>query len=359
MKQLITDLKKVVSNNEKGHLPLNNRVKLAKEINNPELINKIYLECVKLIYVKYNIEDHTISNLIEQAEGFLYSGQSHNFESIYNQYKNYAEGISDQPYAGVAATMLALCSSIAYDAEGILNIEDYEGEDDDVYDWEMWNPDFFASNSFSEESPIKRREFWVWFLNITNKLCDSPNILPSPKIKVERISSPLIKKTKNHNTDSINSILKKVVALILEDAKDKNWEKIEIEGQNQRAGLGMKGIYVDENGSSHKLDLTYYLYDGDQCSVELMQKIKDEIYEQSKEEGTWFSYNLLISSEVDFQIKYNYDQASIYKDKEPDLEDFVEEFEEYPRLKKFTPLWWQELIEKNSIGYLDSREIEI
>ena len=84
-----------------------------------------------------------------------------------------------------------------------------------------------------------------------------------------------------------------------------------------------------------------------------MQKVKDEIYNQSKEEGTWFSYVLVINSNIDYQIEYNFDIPKIYKDKEPSLEIFIPEFEKYPRLKKFTPNWWQEIIDKNAIKYLD------
>lgn len=361
--EIIRHEKENIDANINGHLPLSKRVLIAKEINDPIIINKIFLACCHFVYTTFTINDNILSGIINQVENALYKQESNNFNALYNTHKNYLEAINQHPYSDVGLACLALCNSMANNAETILNIEDYQGEDDNDYDWEEWNPDFYAANAFSGGNPFlnegsiaKRKEFWRWYLDIIEQVVASPDKVFEKMITKENVGKNIIpERKKDFDTEFIKSKLSIVIDLIIKDLNDSNdnidWRAIEIEGQNI-GGIGMKGFYVEKSGEKKRLELTYYLYSGDESTVKLMQQIKEVIYEQSPEAGTWFSYKMTIYPDMTYKIEYNFDQCRIYEDKEPNLGDFVQEFTKYPRSKSFTPDWWQEIVQKNKLRYL-------
>lgn len=361
--KIIQEEKENINSYHNGHLPLSKRVLIAKEIKDPITVNKIFLTCCKFIYKIFGIDDYVLSEIINKVENTLYKKEENDFGVLYDTHKNYIEEINQKPYSNIALACLALCNSMANDAETILNIEDYDGQDDDAYDWEEWNPDFYAANAFSGGNPFlnegsveKRKEFWGWYLDMIPEVVNSPANVFEGKIATKKagVSEPSERK-KDYNTDFIQSKLNLVIDLIIKDLNDSDaeadWKEIQIEGQNI-GGIGMKGFYIGESGEKKRLELTYYLYSGDESTVKLMQQIKETIYEQSPEEGTWFSYKMNIFPDKQHKVMYNYDQCRIYEDKEPNLGDFAQEFIKYPRAKNFTPDWWQEIVQKNKLNYL-------
>jgi hypothetical protein len=360
--ELIKKLKEELERYPNGNLPLSQRVKVAKDLGSPSLINKVYLECCKFVYLEFKINDSSISEILVDAEDFLYAKKEIDFQKIFDKYKNYLESFQDEVYSGVAAATMALCKSIAFNAEGILNIEDYHGQDDDKFDWEEWNTDFYASNVYSGGNPFlgrgnidKRRIFWNWYLETVLKVYNSPSLSISPKIPLTTLQgSNSITRSIETNNDFVKDKLTKVIDLVLKDLENSspniNWMKVEVEGQNIE-GNGMIAHYFDDK-IKKRIDLTYYLYDGDESTVELMQQIKDNIYQQSPREGTWFSYKITIEPDRSYIVNYNFDKYQIYEGEEPDKGDFIAEFSEYPRAKAFVPTWWQEIIEKSNLEYL-------
>ncbi|WP_337085157.1 Imm5 family immunity protein [Elizabethkingia anophelis] len=345
-----------------AHLPLVKRVEIVKT--NPNITGKIFLACCKFVYTHFNLSDNTIAEILNLAEDFLYHNKPADFNQIYNQNKNYLEAFPEEPYSGIGVACLALCKTIGCNAENILKIENYTGEEDNAFDPEDWFVDFLLSNTFSGGNPFlgkgnaeKRTEFWNKYFDLALKIYHSPEVPQSPKIIIETENhSVIIQRTKDFKNEFITEALKKVIELILADfeksSPNVNWKKIEIEGQNIGA-LGMIGFYTDDNNEKDRIKLTYYLYKDDQSSVKLMQKIKENIYQQSPQEGTWFSYKMLITPDRSFTIDYNFDEFKIYEGKEPDKEDFIDEFKKYPRAKNFVPDWWQNIIKKHKLEYLD------
>ena len=107
-----------------------------------------------------------MTGIINKADAFLYqqSSDRKKFEALYNDNTNYFESITgDTGLAGMTA--LFLCATLGYGTE--LEIEDYQGEDDNAFDWQDWTPDFYASMAYSGENPfvgesnvVRRKEFW-------------------------------------------------------------------------------------------------------------------------------------------------------------------------------------------------------
>ena len=190
-------LKDLVDISENGHLDLCHRVSLLGSLNNYDIVNKIFLECAKKVYPlwqKEDINDGTVLPTLIGAQNCLYSQnvEKSSFLSLadLNQSKlmdHLSEGDKISAMAGLTTQSLAY--SIAFDAGLMLNIDEYEGENDDVFDWEGWNPDFYASMTYSGGNPFKnegsvelRKEFWTWYLDIVLNLSQAPDqpIIPIP-----------------------------------------------------------------------------------------------------------------------------------------------------------------------------------
>lgn len=357
---IIKDAKIELLKNDLGHLPLMNRVHIAENLRDPIKINKVFLACCKLVYSTLEINDSLLSNILNKAERHLYGKENFDFKMLYDKNKNYLEAVNLKPFSDVGLACLALCASIYTDAASLFDIDDYE--DDNSYDPESWSTDFCAANAFAGGNPFshegskeKRVEFWNFFLDTVVTISNSPNLSVGDKIEYEEQVSIQMDRSKVYVDSFIKNKIDRVVELILKDLENSigeaYWNRVEIEGQDI-GGVGMKGYYFDANDHGERLELTYYLYDGEESTVKLLSAVKKYIYQQSPEEGTWFSYNLLIYPNGEHRIVYNFDNPKIYADKQPSLEPFITEFTNYPRTKSFTPKWWQAIVTQNNLEYL-------
>lgn len=84
--------------------------------------------------------------------------------------RNYAEQSIESCEDMAGWAIIALGYAIQNDAASILEIEDYNGEDDNTFDFESWNVDFICSIAYSGSNPFveignveKRKEYWLWY----------------------------------------------------------------------------------------------------------------------------------------------------------------------------------------------------
>lgn len=367
----IAELKQVVSNSLNGHLPLNYRVDLMQLVGNKHTVNKIFFECSKKVFPIWQLErskDYSVAEILNKVHDHLYGGNDKiDFEKTADKYRNHLEDASASKSGLAGLSALSLSYSIAYNAAAILEIDEYDNEDDNMFDWDVWNPDFYASMAFSggnpfidEGNPEKRKEFWLWYLDTVQRLFNTPDksLLKWEEVKIpsnEVLSQ--FKRTQVYDTDTIKKKLEKVVALTIADLKEQDadavWNRIEIEGECLQSGIGLCANYINEESNDKvRIDLTYYYYDDNRSSATLMDEIKDEMYEQAKTEGAWLNYFIKILADLTFEIHFNYDKLNDLPERNQDLDDLVDEFEAYPRSKDFTPAWWQNALASKKIGYL-------
>ena len=177
----IDKIKEVVLKSKNGHLPLCYRVELLQNLENTKIVNKIFFECVKHVYTYWSQEfpnDDILNSILNLINQYLYhsKGEVADFQRLADKYKNYVEEIGGR--AGlVGFSTISLCYSIINDAASILDIDNYKGEDDESYEYDVWNPDFFAAMAFSGGNPFigegdiqKRTDYWIWYLDIILKL---------------------------------------------------------------------------------------------------------------------------------------------------------------------------------------------
>ena len=353
----ISELRTVIEQSGNGHLPLSCRVELLQSIGNVEIVNKVFAECCKKVYPLWGneIEDTLLRKLLCSADEYLYhrKGKADTLVEEANRLRNYVEGQScTESMAGWA--VISLCYSIADHAAAMLDIDEYEGEDDGAFEYEVWNTDFFASMAFAGGNPFvdegdagKRREFWNWYLDTVETLCrksDAPLIrIDAPKKKeVEQNTIP--QRTQTYQTPEILSKIQEVInsALVLYD-KDYNdkWDKIIISVRCMAVGLRAKNTVIKE-GQEHRMKTSLQVFD-------IMNDVKKEMYNQAKVEGAWFYCIIELNPDLTYSIRFVYDDKSqIPQDHLVDSDDFVAEFKKYPRAKEYTPLWWQEILGKKA-----------
>lgn len=190
-------LKHLVEASDNGHLNLSYRVSLLSLISDVNTVNKIFLQCAIKVFPIWEKEfpNHSFINSIHSFYSYLYDGvgDKMSFLSLGDEFRDILIERVQNPQKRTAGlvgyTIQSLAYNIAFDAELILGIYDYQGEDDDVFDWEGWNPDYYASMAYSGGSPFhgtgdidKRKEFWIWFLDTVFLLSENSEklILPLP-----------------------------------------------------------------------------------------------------------------------------------------------------------------------------------
>ena len=188
MIQQVEKLKEIINQNSMGHLPLPYRVDLMKRIGNARIVQKILCECCKKA-CSYFSEEFGAENLLYSAlfeiDSYLYKNKG-TIESIsvsVERLRNYAEQSIESCEDMAGWAIIALGYAIQNDAASILEIEDYNGEDDNTFDFESWNVDFICSIAYSGSNPFveignveKRKEYWLWYAKMVGEVTQNPNI---------------------------------------------------------------------------------------------------------------------------------------------------------------------------------------
>lgn len=354
----ISKMKEVVLKSQNGHLPLFCRVELLQVIENPKIVNKIFFECVKLVYnfwIQEYPNDTILPNLLNLINKYLYrsEGEAGDFKRLADKYRNYIEGIEGR--AGLAgSSVVALCYSIANNASTILDIDEYKEEDDEHFEYDVWNPDFFAAMAFSGGNPFvnegnieKRLDYWIWYLDIIPKLYNQPEspILQCPSLNKVKFTSKLIpQRTQTYQTPSILSKIQEIIdntlKLYNEDHNDK-WDEIILLGCFMSTGISLSGYALKKHQKKEiKVSLqSHYTLD----------EIKLEMYNQAKIEGAWFMCKISIDTNLKYALEFDYDDEKLIPNDEMiDPDDFKEEFKKYPRGREYTPIWWQNILGKRA-----------
>ncbi|WP_294477631.1 Imm5 family immunity protein [uncultured Bacteroides sp.] len=352
----ISELRTVIEQSGNGHLPLSCRVELLQSIGNVEIVNKVFAECCKKVYPLWanEIEDTLLRKLLCSADEYLYHGKGKADALVEeaNRLRNYVEGQScTESMAGWA--VISLCYSIADHAAAMLDIDEYEGEDDGAFEYEVWNTDFFASMAFAGGNPFvdegdagKRWEFWNWYLDTVETLCrksDAPLIrIDAPKKKeVEQNTIP--QRTQTYQTPDILLKIQQIIEKsmkVFNDYCTGNWDRIIVEAYCI-GDVRTEGYFICNNIVS-KMPVSL-------STADLLSEIKNDMYKQASIEGAWLMCKIVFDTQKKFIIEFNYDnKASLPNDVFDNPERLEMAFKKSPRGKDYTPVWWQEILGKKA-----------
>ena len=355
IESLIEKARKQVNKHPTGHLSRPYRAMLMQQIADPTTINKIFFECAKKVFPIWEAEFEGVTPVYEilcKADDFLYRSKEERsyFLKLADKHRNYIEGQNGNVGAAALSSLL-LSYAIYCNAGTILNLEDYNGKDDDnAFDWDTaWTPDFCASLAISNGSPFlkdgsntqKRKEFWLWFLDTVGTLYQSSDkpLLTLKEIEENFSEEKQQARIQTHKTESIKNEIDDIVDRTIEilERENADWNECLLCSKNMAGGNSYKSFIFKNNQKSEFPKKHYEI-------VSVFSKIKYEMYEQNKIEGAWFYAYLRFGKDKIWDIKFNYDNKP--DDFAP--EDYQYEFEKNPRAKEFTPEWWRKALGKKA-----------
>ncbi len=352
----LTLLKDEIRNNSFGHLALKYRVQLMRYIDSPLIVNKIFYNCVvKIKSLKEGIfqDNEILLQILFEIRDYLYNnkGDKNHFMIIFDKYKNYL-----YEYDALGGLLLSLCFNIATDASLMLDIAEYNEEDDNEYDFEMWNPDFFAeiicsegvyfipSNSGSVE---KREAYWIWVLDIIGKICRDANFEVAPLYYQKGMDEKFTIPSRNQLDDTIEAQFKDILFYI-----------VDCEPQKLKEGLEYKILFVSSvvdmfSILSSKGDAIILSTKNVDKICNAFRNIREQMYKKNSKQGAWFQVEILLKNKDLYTLNFNYDNfeqiPSLFQ--EPDW--LLKMFKEYPRSKEYTPSWLQKIV-GSKVKYLKS-----
>lgn len=339
--------------NSVGHLSLFYRVELMKCINDAMIVNKVFFECVKYVFEiwKYEYPNNLIlPTILNKVNDYLYhqKGDINEFRNINFEYKNYFEEIQNN--AGlVGLSAISLCISIVCGDNIPIDIEDYDEEDDNYFDYEDWTSDFLAAMAFSGGNPFlgegdagRRREFWSWYLDTVETLYHKSDVplLKIDVLKKQEVEQNVIpQRIQTYKTPAILLKIQQIIEKstnVFDNYCTGNWDRIIVEA-HCIGDVRTEGCFVSGNISS-KMPVSL-------STADLLSGIKQDMYDQAKIEGAWLTCKIEFDTKKKFVIEFNYDNESLLPDdvlNDPDR--FETEFRKRPRGREYTPIWWQNIL---------------
>ena len=297
-----------------------------------------------------------VYEMLQRANDYLYQskGKQSDFLKLADANKNYIEMLNNN--AGTAGlTALYLCYSVATDA---VFDENYNGIDDDnAFDYEDLLPDFYASMAYSGGNPFintgdieKRREFWNWYIDMVEAIINDPQKPVLPLIQIQHVAEQTEHFVRNQNPntptieDNIKDAIKQAVALL--DKKKIVCDSFIVDEICMRSGRFYK-IATIKNGKQSDVKIEPIEHVTYKISY-LLNKVKDEMYQQYPKEGAWLTCQLLVNNNQCYEIDFNYDNKNKLPSSKMDFLNMEHEFKYYPRSKDFMPKWWQEILGKKA-----------
>lgn len=155
----------------------------------------------------------------------------------------------------------------------------------------------------------------------------------------------------NYN-DQINYIGQTTI----NNVPSKNWAKIELVAHLIADGEGccLESHYWEKG----KTEAIAFDPDdeeeigGDYEILNIFDDMRYEMYQEEPEKGAWFIAAMTITPDEMVEVEYDY-EIKPNLEIEPEDEDFVLEYEYFPRKRKYMPDWWLEILERNNIEVKD------
>ncbi len=355
--QQVEKLKEIINQNSMGHLPLPYRVDLMKQTGDTRIVQKILCECCKKAcscFPKAFDAENLLYGVLSEIDSYLYKnkGTAENISHSVEGLRNYAEQSIESPEDMANWAIIALGYAIRYDAASILAIEDYDGEDDDAFDFESWNADFICSIACSGSNPFvetgnveKRKEYWLWYVKMVWEVTQNPNTeylsLPACKVAKPLIDIParhqpdLVKANKGISFDDIRD------AILLQIPIGVKWDFIEVAFVSCTSS--MLNIH-SSTGEKIKIGTTAT---SNLCKDFRLKR--KEMYMQYPKEGAWFSLKMVIAPNGSYTLDFNYDNYDEIPAYFRESDWILSFYSKFPRSKEYTPHWLRKIVGRRKL----------
>lgn len=362
IKTLIREGLDEVNHSSAGHLSLPTRRKILQAIGESHVIGRISLLCALKVYPiwdRFFTNDTEVIGLIKKTEKYLL-GQTDKKElsEDADHLDVFADGYMEDDMTASFAAKIAVHA--AYDAgqNAEMVISDYNS-DEEVEDPDEWDTAYLASLVYNggivDLSSIdngRNREFWNWYLTeCLSTAFDKDKILTNDyKIEKPIHNAPELPRTQIHeyvNNDKVMSLfnqLENVFTKILSFAK---WDAFIFDAYIV-AEVSYDKVSYYKDGIIHDFNLSVGVL---MYIDNFIRDIKNEMYENQKEEGGFYELKMTMNKNGDFVKEFNYDVRGEVLQKAFDDYNFADDFKKYPRAKKFIPDWLADILKRKRISF--------
>ncbi len=332
-----------------GHLSKKNRNELLRSIEDEDIKRRISLLCALKVYPlweSYIYNDYEVISLLVMCDNYLQKKvTSSDVVKYANELVSYIQSLNDEKtFNSVLAGYTAIQAAFEI-ANGYSNIEN-ELDDFDL-DSSDWDSAFMVSLAYnggcddvSNINPDKNRTFWNWYLtDCLSTALDKEKMLTS-NYKIVRplydaSEQPRMQINEYVNNDKIMSsfnYLENIFTKMLQFAK---WDALVFDAYRV-AEVSYDKVSYYKDGVMHDFNLSI----GVLMHIDtFIKKIKNEMYENKKEEGGFYELKMKLNRNGDFVKEFNYDvRGKILQENFQDY-NFVDDFQLYPRNPRFIPDW--------------------
>lgn len=352
--QLVSELKRIVKNSPDGCLPCVLRQELVNSLKDRQLLEKVYFECAKKIYLCWKQEfgvSFVPYQLLRELDVWLYQrkGELSVIRELADRSRRY---FNNQPerYRLMGYILLMVCYYVSDGEEWLKN--EYKDIGDLIKRKEDLSPDYLSSLIWAGGSILgegqnteRCREFWNWYLYMIFRISERPGValleLEETVYASNRSSRP--SRSQLVFTPEIQERLQNVAELVVDECQKVTWDTAEIVVYR----FDYSALYFTLQYQSRRL--VYRLPNRLMNQIyEYMEEIHRQMYFQARHEGAWMQCALSVLPDGMLRPGFNYDDYTSIPRALFEPADFVTAFECYPRSREYTPLWWQELLGKNA-----------
>lgn len=139
----------------------------------------------------------------------------------------------------------------------------------------------------------------------------------------------------------MESLIQEIGQIISDSCPVDNYKKIEVECKILTTYTELDAFYYDKK--TNKKSSFLIEEDISDKFIELRKKM----YKEQPEKGAWYTIIYTIDENDDFSVKYEYDNKPLFEFDSED-EEYIMDFKEFPRERKYVPAWLNEILEKKN-----------
>jgi hypothetical protein len=148
----------------------------------------------------------------------------------------------------------------------------------------------------------------------------------------------------NSSMKSTNELIETIINISYDNLPiEEEWEKYEINTFSLRRIIEINAFYI-EHGERKSFNPKYQEQGNrDEDLTFLFMDLRKEMYQLAPQQGAWFSCNITVYPDGNFDIKFNYDDKPKFSYK-PSQDKFVDDLKSFPREEPLIPQWLKEII---------------
>lgn len=145
--------------------------------------------------------------------------------------------------------------------------------------------------------------------------------------------------------DIINNLIEEIGQTVFDNVPVEGWSKILLEASILSTYVELTVTYDVEEKTGKSFDPNYRNVPEEREVDNLLIQLRSEMYKVSPGKGAWYNVQMSVNESGDFEIRYDYGNRPNFEI-EPDDDEFVIDYDEFPRDAEAMPNWLKVILNK-------------